>query len=263
MLAKGGKFAWVDVGWALSSASALNAALGVDVPCYCVGSNNYVQPTLEHEGYLFKENEPADVSTAVNAGPELVELIFSSEIPSTAYLVLEGNEVSRVEKTQLAAEFVRNISIGYVHRGVLRFIGEIVDLQSGLDMDELKRFNQRLSRDLCNTPPSSLALALHRVPHDRLSGNQGWATIGEYWKLAGYIDAVDGSHVAKLQRELTDARLRPLKHFGSLVAFKILFGLSRFSPPLPLRTARRFARSAAKRDPKRELSIMPTGKHVQ
>lgn len=253
LLAKGGKVAWVDVGWSLSSASALNAALGVDVPCYCVGSNNFVQATLEHEGYLFKENEPADVSTAVNAGLELIELIFSAEIPSTAYLFFEGREVSRVVKPQQKAEFVRNISIGSVHRGVLRFIREIVDLQSGLDMNELRLFNQRLFRDLCKTPPSSLALALSRVPHDRLAGNQGWTTIGDYWKPVGYSDTENSSQVAKLQLELMNARSRPLKQFRTLLAFKLLCGLSRFSPPFPLRTVQRFAKSAKKLDPKRNF----------
>jgi GT2 family glycosyltransferase len=58
-------------------------------------------------------------------------------------------------------------------------------------------------------------------------------------------------HVDTLSSRLIDARRHPLKQFKRLIVSRILTALSKTSPPLSPRTARRFARSAAKRDPNR------------
>lgn len=55
-----------------------------------------------------------------------------------------------------------------------------------------------------------------------------------------------------LQQLIVDARRKPLQQLKRKLAFKLLRSLSRASPPLSRRTAMRFARSAAKRDPDRD-----------
>jgi glycosyltransferase involved in cell wall biosynthesis/predicted O-methyltransferase YrrM len=57
--------------------------------------------------------------------------------------------------------------------------------------------------------------------------------------------------VATLSSLLINARRRPLQQLKRLIVSKLLTALSKASPPLSARTASRFARSAAKRDPKR------------
>jgi FMN phosphatase YigB (HAD superfamily) len=253
MVAAGQKIAWVDVGWALSSASALNTALGIDVPCYCIGSNKSVAPSLAHEGYLYKQNDPSDVSNPINMGPELIELIFSAQMPSTAYLQSDGNRVSRISKTQPTEELIRNIAIAAAHRGVLAFIKDVADISNGLDMVALKDFNRRLARDFCRTPPAALYHMIARIPHDRMPGHQAWATIGHYWQPRTFGDAAEKSQLDELQRQLFKARSKPLRQLYDLLLFKLLRRLSRMSPPLSHRAASRFARSAEKRDPKHVL----------
>lgn len=51
--------------------------------------------------------------------------------------------------------------------------------------------------------------------------------------------------------ELVDARSRPIKTLGTFLKFNALKALSKASPPLPVQMTGRFAKSAAKRDPKR------------
>jgi O-antigen biosynthesis protein len=59
------------------------------------------------------------------------------------------------------------------------------------------------------------------------------------------------SYLNTLTSNLVDARSRPLKHLNRLIASRVLSALSKASPPITKRAARRFASSAAKRDPKR------------
>lgn len=56
-----------------------------------------------------------------------------------------------------------------------------------------------------------------------------------------------------LEEEIARERQRPFAQLRHYLAFKILTGLSKFSPPVPPKTAARFARSAAKKDPSRTL----------
>lgn len=65
-------------------------------------------------------------------------------------------------------------------------------------------------------------------------------------------DAI-AQRVQGLESELADLRARPLRGIADLLVFRLLRTLSTLSPPLPRRTATRFARSALKRDPRRTL----------
>ena len=59
------------------------------------------------------------------------------------------------------------------------------------------------------------------------------------------------TNLSKFASDLVDARSRPVKHLNRLIASHVLSALSKASPPITKRAARRFASSAAKRDPKR------------
>ncbi len=63
----------------------------------------------------------------------------------------------------------------------------------------------------------------------------------------------DPAELAALRRDLARARGRPLRTLGDYLAFRLLGGLARFSPPLSGKRAARLVRSAAKRDPARSL----------
>ncbi len=56
-----------------------------------------------------------------------------------------------------------------------------------------------------------------------------------------------------LEEEIARERQQPFKQLRNYLIFKILTGLSQFSPPIPIKMASRFARSASKRDPSRTL----------
>ncbi len=66
------------------------------------------------------------------------------------------------------------------------------------------------------------------------------------------IDAV-ASRLDTLEIEIARERRHPWKQVLSNLTFVALTRLSRFSPPLPARTAARFARSAQKKNPNRSL----------
>lgn len=60
-------------------------------------------------------------------------------------------------------------------------------------------------------------------------------------------------HAKTLEIALAETRARPIKGLKDYAVFRVLEALSRLSPPLPRRTAMRFARSALKRNPWRSL----------
>jgi hypothetical protein len=118
MLAEGQKIAWVDVGWALTSIQALNELLGEDIPAFCVGSHDRAALSIRHQGYLFNRSKPSDVSAAIMAGVELVELIFSANSHSTVYLTRGIDGIQRVHKAKNTAERIRDAHIAEVWKGV-------------------------------------------------------------------------------------------------------------------------------------------------
>ncbi|SFS51902.1 Glycosyltransferase, GT2 family [Sulfitobacter marinus] len=69
-------------------------------------------------------------------------------------------------------------------------------------------------------------------------------------ETAAQIGEAEGN-IKKLAGLLADARRRPLKQFKRLIVRQLLLALSKASPPLSKRTAKRFTRSAEKRDPNR------------
>lgn len=60
--------------------------------------------------------------------------------------------------------------------------------------------------------------------------------------------------IAVLAAELAHARRKAFKTLGDYLKFKMLRKLAKFSPPIPSRTAARFARSASKRNPMRSVT---------
>ncbi len=63
--------------------------------------------------------------------------------------------------------------------------------------------------------------------------------------------------IADLQAQIAVARRHPIRLALHYFQFHLLSALSRLTPPLPIRTTSRFARSARKRDPDRSLAQLP------
>ena len=260
---RGGKIAWVDVGWALSSAASLNQVLEISAPCYCVGSHKDVNKGIDNNGYLFESGFPSNVAHSVMSGPELIELIFTSTAPSTAYFKMENDgSTSRVTKPQPIEELLRNNSIEEVRRGVLDFAREFANLVDGLDPVQLRDLNRRIVSSLCSDPPREIYRSIALIPHDRLAGNQGWSTVGDFWEPNQVTSVVKNeqinreremnAQIEELQKKLVDVRRNPLKQLIINLMFEVLRRLSEFSPPVPEKVAQRFLRSALKRDPRRK-----------
>lgn len=64
------------------------------------------------------------------------------------------------------------------------------------------------------------------------------------------VDECD-ERIQNLEKELSHSRRDPLKQLRRLIVYSILIKLSKASPPLPTQVAKRYERSAAKRNPNR------------
>ncbi|WP_295536889.1 FkbM family methyltransferase [uncultured Thioclava sp.] len=239
MIATGQKVAWVDVGWALSSIKALNEILGSDIPAFCIGTHNRVSDQIRHDGYLFACGQPEDISTAIMSGVELVELIFSSVTNSTVYLNKIDGKIVPVGKKKGINERIRDGYLTELRKGALAFVEAARDLMPGIEQEDLRQHNQAAFSSLCEAPFVQQYNVLGQIPHDRVVGGVVWDTIGDYWKPAKYRD---GSQLNQPG---------PHKLLKDLFVYRVLRFLSKLSPPLPSKTTQRFARSAAKRKPRR------------
>ena len=253
MLAAGQKIAWVDVGWALSSIQALNELLGEDIPAFCIGSHDRARLSVRHQGYLFNRSQPSNVSAAIMAGAELVELIFSATSHSTVYLTRATDGIQAVRKPKNTAERIRDAHIAEVWKGALAFVTDIRDLLPGISIEDLRMHNREALMTLCEAPLGSQYDALGDIPHDRLVGGNVWQKISDFWKpnvRRGEGSAQQAARIADLEHKLQMAHRRPHKLLKQLFMFRLLRWLSTLSPPLPQRMTTRFARSAAKRNPR-------------
>ena len=181
MLEAGRKFAWVDVGWALSSPARLNQLLGHDMPGFFVGSRGDANPSPNFEGYLFNRGRPHDLTRVAMRSVEIIELVFADWAPSAAYLSKTSDGIEPVHYHKSAAERVRDAHIKTVRQGVRRFAEDIRSSFALLRADELRAYNRRIWQQLCAKPPAALYQSLSPIPHDALAGTRVWRTIGEMW----------------------------------------------------------------------------------
>lgn len=238
------KFAWVDVGWALSSIVALNDLLGVDAPAYVVGSHALSPNNPKFMGYLFDKGAPENVCQAIMSAVEVVELIFSDISRSTAYLKVEGDGVSPVYLCQATDEVLRNSYISDVRVGAIEFIRDIKPYFDGLNSVELREYNRSLFEVVSNSPDVNLYGFLSQIPHDRMAGSGVWASIGDYWRPDnyGYADLVSRGQHSDVNLSIGNSNRLRLKF-----QYRMLLGLSKMTPFVPKRMAERFRRSAEKR----------------
>lgn len=246
----GEHFAWVDVGWALTSISALNRLIGDPAPGFFVGSHKRADPYSGLSGYLFERGNPSNVEASVMSACEIVELIFSDVSQSTAYLVNGPSGVipRLLQKTQL--ELVRDGFIADVQKGALDFVRDTVDLFDGLNSEELRSYNRAVFERLCRTPSVDQYALLSQIPHDRLPGKANWASIGDYWKPLEFATPCSMMPVSTEGPKQGEVDLRSFAALGrwrAAVEYAVLKGLAKLSPLLPQRMAARFSRSAHKR----------------
>lgn len=244
MFRRGENVAWFDVGWALSSAAALNELLDVPWPCLCIGSHEQSANDLPQAGYLFEHGHPEQVSRPVMTGPEVIELVFSTDIPSAAYAVPDGEAGWHlVTQPDGAAARLRNVFVRDVWCGALAFLDDIHDLVPGLHEGEMRDFNREMFRSLCASPTRNQNDILAAVPHTRLAGNGHWKRIGDYWAPPIRDGGVASSDVAT---SALGRKRRPIRDF---VSYHVLKLASHDIVPISTRTRDRFRRSAAKRVP--------------
>lgn len=191
MLADGRKFAWVDVGWALSSPGRLNELLGHDIAGFFIGSHGDANPSPGFEGYLFNRGRPHNLTKVAMRSVEIIELVFADWQPSAAYLRKTGDGIETVHYAKSAAETVRDAHIRAARRGVRRFAEDIRSVFAMLNDDELRTYNRTVWQRLCTDPPAALYKALAVVPHDALAGTRVWRTIGELWLPSWAYDTPD------------------------------------------------------------------------
>ena len=181
LLQEGRKFAWVDVGWALTSPTRLNELLGHDIPGFFVGSRGDANPSPGFEGYLFTRGRPHDLARVAMRSVELFELIFADSSPSGAFLRRTPDGIETVSYDKSPAETVRDAHIKAVRRGVRQFAEDIRPVFDMLGADDLREYNRKIWKRLCTNPPAALYKLLTVVPHDNLAGTRTWRTIGEMW----------------------------------------------------------------------------------
>lgn len=253
MLARDEKLAWVDVGWALSSAHGLNTILEHQVKCFCVGSTHKVKP-VAHEGYLFQNGQDAHICSAVLSGTELIELIFSSRTPGTARYESTPDGLQRVPFSSSVQQSIRDAFVEEVWNGALEFVHDISDLIDGIDREELRQFNRNAFAKLCAKPNAQQYAVLSEIPHAPSAMHGHWNRIADFWRPGRYRfpGAKRSQHMmSELDDGLQSVWQRSLRLLQEFVLFHLLRGVSRLSPPLPEEVAERFARSAQKRNPRR------------
>ena len=227
--------AWFDVGWALSSAAALNDLLGVDWPCFCIGSHGGTTEALLHIGYLLERGEPYWVDLAIMDAEEPLELIFSAAVPLTLYTVPEGETGwTTITAPHAGPARGRDAFVRATWVGTLRFITDVAPLAIGMASADLQTYNRQLFVRLCNEPTSRQYAMLGAVPHSRGAGNSSWRSIADYWTPPTFVDS----------RPPTGRRDKPVR---DLIAYYVLTAISHKAVPLSPRTRARFRRSAAKR----------------
>lgn len=179
----GKKFAWVDVGWALRSISALNHLIGSPAPGYFVGSDGDADDNPNLHGYLFERGQPGDVYLSLIPMLRIIELIFTDVSPQTAFLLSGKNGIEQFFFPTTPEEQIRDSFIKDVQRGALAFIRDIADIFDGLNSDELRNYNRVVFTDLSIKPPSDLYSILSQIPENShaLADSGQWKTIGDTW----------------------------------------------------------------------------------
>lgn len=181
LLQEGRKFAWVDVGWALSSPTRLNELLGHDIPGFFIGSHGDANPSPGFEGYLFTHGKPHNLAKVAMRSVELFELIFADSSPSAAFLRQTPDGIETVHYGKSPAETVRDAHIKAARSGVRQFAEDIGPVFDTIRSDDLREYNRNIWKRICTNPPAALYKLLAVVPHDNLAGTRIWRTIGELW----------------------------------------------------------------------------------
>lgn len=178
----GGKAAWVDVGWGLSTIQAADSLLEERLPGYFVGihKKGYLRDGLD--GYLFRGETPASLSKTIMRGVEIIELFFSHASASAVRAVDHDGQFEIEYGEKGANDLIRDAFQAQVKRGVIDFVRDAARFRDVFNSDEMREFNRRQIAALIANPTLKEFAALAVVPHTRSAGNSTWGFISDYWK---------------------------------------------------------------------------------
>ena len=178
----GGRAAWVDVGWGLSTIEAADSLLEERLPGYFVGihKRGYLRDGLD--GYLFRADTPANLSKTIMRGAEIIELFFSNASASAVRAKDRGGQFEIEYGEKGADELTRDAFQSQVKRGVIDFVRDAARFRDVFHTDELREFNRRQIAALITNPTLKEFAALAVVPHTRSAGNSASGFISDYWQ---------------------------------------------------------------------------------
>jgi FMN phosphatase YigB (HAD superfamily) len=178
--------AWVDVGWSLSTVKAADELFSTRLPGYFVGLSASGKFRDNVHGYLYEGTEPKGLEADINRCLELIEFFFS-DAAAQAVRIVETDGKTNVEfATKAHEEHVRDVLADEAKDGILEFVRSVRPFLEGLAVDELRDFNRSHVRNAICAPTLREYETLKGVPHQRLSGNSTWDSIGHFWRPAGF-----------------------------------------------------------------------------
>lgn len=200
----GGKAAWVDVGWGLSTIEAADSLLEERLPGYFVGihKRGYLRDGLD--GYLFRGETPASLSKTIMRGAEIIELFFS-HASASAVRAVDHNGQFEIEYGEKGVnDLMRDAFQAQVKRGVIDFVRDAAHFRDVFNTDEVRDFNRRQMAALITNPTLKEFAALAVVPHTRSAGNSISGFISDYWKpdFAPKSDLAQSQWTTRLERIL-------------------------------------------------------------
>lgn len=174
--------AWFDVGWALSSITALNEILEINQLGYCLGSNIRVASDTNHSAYLFTRGDPKPIASAVEQKVELVELFFSSTMQQAMFIDYSGGNPRVIRRTDSSEDRLRERFVQRTNQQIIDFVRRIAPFFGEIDAVELREANGSVLLTLLRSFNEVGANSLRGIVHDLGAGRTNWKPMGSYWK---------------------------------------------------------------------------------
>lgn len=237
MHSQGTSIAWFDVGWGLTSASALNRLFDVAWPCLCIGSHELTSQDLPQAGYLFERGQPVELTLTLMHAAEVIELIFSATSQQVIHAQPQGDQSCEIKRVPHdPASDLRNLYVQDIWAGALAFLEDMAPLAPGLYGASCRELNIVFFSSLIERREPWVTEMLGAIPHSRTAGHAIWKTIGEYWSE---------------RKSRTPRKHKPIRDF---IVYNLLTFLAQREGLFSSKRRKKFLRSAAKRSLSRDNS---------